>query len=90
MVSKDSAVLYANGSAPRLRVMNALRGDHWLWLSRHAPARLRTRIERGMLEAFNVNTRKWRRQVIEQGLDLVRSTIIGLAGAKCDGMDGQE
>jgi Protein of unknown function (DUF2817) len=75
------------GTVSRLRVMNALRGDHWLWLNRHAPARLRTRIERGMLEAFNVNTRKWRRQVIEQGLDLVRSTIIGLAGAKCDGMD---
>lgn len=67
------------GTAPRLEVLQALRGDQWLALHPQAPAALQRSIRRRLREAFYVETPQWKRSVLEQARATVVESLRGLA-----------
>jgi Protein of unknown function (DUF2817) len=54
------------GTQPRLSVLRALRGDHWLHQHPQAPPALATRIKQQLFDAFFVDTRAWKRAVVSE------------------------
>ena len=67
------------GTAPRLQVLQALRGDHWLALHPEAPPALQRSIKRSLRQAFYVETADWKRTVLEQSTAAVAAALRGLA-----------
>ncbi|MCW5633754.1 MAG: M14 family metallopeptidase [Rubrivivax sp.] len=68
------------GTLPMPEVMRALRGDQWLYNHPEAPPELRASIKRQMRDAFYVDTREWKQQVVEQGVEAAMQAVAGLGG----------
>ena len=67
------------GTAPRLQVLQALRGDHWLAQHPDAPPELQQSIKRRLRQAFYVETPQWKRAVLDQTTAAVAGALRGLA-----------
>jgi hypothetical protein len=67
------------GTETRLRVMDALRGDHWLHLHPEASAAVRARVERSMRAAFAPDDADWQRCALALGLDVIARAVAGLS-----------
>ena len=67
------------GTQSGLRVLQALRADHWLQRQMDAPATLARQIRRQMREAFYVDTPAWQAQLVPQTLDALEAAAAGLA-----------
>jgi hypothetical protein len=67
------------GTLPMHEVMTALRADQWLYNHPEAGAEQRAAIKRQMRDAFYVDTPLWKRQIVEQGLEVARQAVAGLA-----------
>lgn len=67
------------GTLPGLKVLNALRADHWLHRNPQASAAQRERIGRQLRDAFYVDADDWKRQVLEQAREVLEQTLDGLA-----------
>lgn len=68
------------GTLPMHEVMTALRGDQWLYNHPEAGAEQRIALKRQMRDAFYVDTPLWKQQIVEQGLEVARQAVAGLAG----------
>lgn len=66
------------GTQPPDKVMNALRGDHWLHQHPEAPAALRQQIKQDLMDAFYVDTDEWRTQIVDQAIDAMQQAVTGL------------
>ena len=66
------------GTVPLLDVLNALRGDHWLYRHPEAPDQTRREIQRRVKDAFYVDTDEWRAQVISQARQAMFQAVDGL------------
>ena len=67
------------GTEPLLQMMQALRGDHWLYRHPEAPAALAADIKRQLLEAFYVDTDAWKGQLVSQARQAMFQAVDGLA-----------
>jgi hypothetical protein len=54
------------GTEPLLQMMQALRGDHWLYRHPEAPPALAGEIKRHLLDAFYVDSDGWKGQLVSQ------------------------
>ena len=66
------------GTQPPDKVMNALRGDHWLHQHPEAPAALRQQIKQDLMDAFYVDTDVWRTDIVDQAMDAMQQAVTGL------------
>lgn len=69
------------GTASRLEVLQALRGDQWLARHPQAPAALRQSIKNRIRAAFYVETDAWQRNAAGHTMAAVRAALHGLAHA---------
>lgn len=67
------------GTAPRLEVLQALRGDQWLALHPEAPAALQREIRRRIRAAFYVEAPSWQASVLQQTTAAVHGALRGLS-----------
>jgi hypothetical protein len=67
------------GTASRLEVLQALRGDQWLALHPEAPPQLQQAIRQRIRAAFYVETPPWQRSVLQQAMAAVHEGLRGLA-----------
>lgn len=67
------------GTAPRLQVLQALRGDHWLALHPEAPRELQRSIKQRLRQAFYLEAADWQRAVLDQSTAAVAAALRGLA-----------
>jgi hypothetical protein len=67
------------GTAPRLEVLQALRGDQWLALHPEAPPPLQREIKRRIRAAFHVEAPDWQASVVQQTTAAVHAALRGLA-----------
>lgn len=67
------------GTAPRLEVLQALRGDQWLALHPEAPPALQREIRRRIRAAFYVEAPDWQASVLQQTTAAVHGALRGLA-----------
>jgi hypothetical protein len=68
------------GTEPVMKVVQALRGDHWLHQHPEAPEALAASIRAAMLEAFYTDSDAWRGQIISQARQAMFQAVDGLAG----------
>jgi hypothetical protein len=66
------------GTASRLEVLQALRGDQWLALHPEAPAELQRAIRRRLRDAFYPEAPPWQRSVLAQAVAAVHEGLRGL------------
>lgn len=66
------------GTRPVLDVLNALRGDHWLHLHPEAPADLARQVKQAMLDAFFVDTPKWKQGMVDAVRSAMFQALVGL------------
>ena len=67
------------GTLPLEQVLNALRGDHWLYRHPGASVPLPAQIHAAMREAFEVESDVWRAQVVVQARQALFQAVDGLA-----------
>jgi hypothetical protein len=67
------------GTLPGLKVLNALRAEHWLQRNPQAPAAQQQRIKRQLRDAFYVDADDWKRLILEQARTVLGQTLVGLA-----------
>ncbi|MBW4653831.1 MAG: M14 family metallopeptidase [Kaiparowitsia implicata GSE-PSE-MK54-09C] len=67
------------GTLPGLKVLNALRADHWLYRNPQVSGRQRQRIKRQLRDAFYVDTDSWKHQVLQQGRQVLNLTALNLS-----------
>lgn len=67
------------GTVPIDRVLDALRGDHWLALHPQAPAGLRASIRRAMRTAFYDDSPAWQARILAQARVAALQALRGLA-----------
>jgi hypothetical protein len=67
------------GTEPLSEVVDALRGDQWLYNHPEAPAQLRAAIKQRIRNAFYTDTPAWKQRIVEQGVDATRRALAGLA-----------
>ena len=67
------------GTLPLADVMTALRADQWLDNHPEASTEQREAIKRQMRDAFYVDTPEWKARVVEQGIEVARQAVAGLA-----------
>lgn len=73
------------GTVPVPEVVNALRGDHWLYLHPGADAGRQAAIRQRMLDVFYTDTDAWRRQIVAQARQALSQAVDGLAGMASSG-----
>jgi hypothetical protein len=66
------------GTLPLPEVMQALRADQWLENHPEAPEELRRTIKQRTRDAFYTDTPGWKRQIVEQGVQVARQALSGL------------
>lgn len=67
------------GTLPGLKVLNALRADHWLYRNPQAPAAQQERIKLQLRDAFYVDADDWKEQILQQAREVLDQTLVGLA-----------
>ncbi|MBA4177627.1 MAG: DUF2817 domain-containing protein [Leptothrix sp. (in: Bacteria)] len=67
------------GTVPLDEVIGALREDQWYENHPEAPPEARAAARRRMRDAFYTDTDAWKQRVVEQGLEVVRQAVAGLA-----------
>lgn len=67
------------GTLAGLKVLNALRADHWLHRNPSAPEDQQVQIKQRLREAFYCDADDWKRLVLEQGRAVMQQTLAGLA-----------
>ncbi|UUY09795.1 M14 family metallopeptidase [Pseudomonas sp. J452] len=72
------------GTLPGLKVLNALRAEHWLQRNPQVPAAQSGRIKRQLRDAFYVDADDWKQQVLAQGREVLEQTLAGLASPLTD------
>lgn len=65
------------GTLPVAEVLDALRGDHWLYLHPEADENQRTLVRQAMRQAFYGDADDWRADVVEQVTAAVRKAMRG-------------
>jgi hypothetical protein len=66
------------GTVPLGEVLDALRGDHWLYLHPEVDSNQRQMIREAMWRAFYGDSDDWRAEVVEQTVAAVRAAIASL------------
>ncbi len=66
------------GTLPIIEMIAALRADHWLHKHPEAPQEQQSAIKQVVLDAFYVNTDKWREQIIAQARQAMFQAAAGL------------
>jgi len=61
------------------KVINALRGDHWLQGHPQAPEALKKQIKQDLMDAFYVDTDAWRAQIVDQAMAAMHQAVTGLS-----------
>lgn len=69
------------GTQSQDKVIQALRGDHWLHLHPQAPEALKKQIKQDLMDAFYVDTDEWRTQIVDQAMDAMHQAVSGLSAA---------
>ncbi|MBL8327520.1 MAG: M14 family metallopeptidase [Rubrivivax sp.] len=69
------------GTQPLAEVLNALRGDHWLFAHPQEGAPQREAIRRRMRDAFYTDTDEWKQRIVDQGLEAGLQALAGLSRA---------
>lgn len=69
------------GTEPITKVLDALRGDHWLAQHPMAPPELAAQIQARMLKAFYTDTDAWKGQIVSQARQAQFQAIDGLLGS---------
>ena len=59
-------------------MMQARRGDHWLYRHPEAPAALAAEIKRHLLDAFYVDSDGWKGQLVSQARQAMFQAVDGL------------
>ncbi len=77
--AKYTGLALEYGTLPMEDVMAALRADQWLYNHPEASTEQRAAIKRQMRDAFYVDTPLWKRQIVEQGIEVARQAVAGLA-----------
>ena len=72
------------GTRPMLEVLNALRGDHWMWAHDDVDLALRKSIQRQMRDAFYTESPAWQAAVYGRTADFVFRACRGLVGSEPD------
>ena len=67
------------GTLPGLQVLNAMRGDHWLYRNPQVASARQQRIKRQLRDAFYVDADDWKAQVLEQAREVLDQALDGLA-----------
>ena len=70
------------GTIPPIAVLQALRGDHWLYMHPEADAALAQQIRAQMRNAFYGDTDEWKGQVISQSRQALFQAVDGLSQEK--------
>lgn len=68
------------GTVDKLKVLRALRGDHWHFQHPEAPPALVKDIKKTLRDAFYVDTPAWKDKVTTQAMDAINQGVIGLKG----------
>ena len=66
------------GTLPLPEVLQALRADQWLENHPDAADAMRRAIKQGTRDAFYTDTSEWKRQIVDQGLQVARQALSGL------------
>lgn len=66
------------GTQSGIKVLNALRADHWLYCNPQAPDAQIQRIKCQLRDAFYVDTDAWKRAVLQQGRKVLDLTVFNL------------
>lgn len=70
------------GTVPKLQVLKALRGDHWLYQQQQkalpVAAELVAQIKKELRDAFYVDTDLWKSQVVEQGVGAIAQAAMNM------------
>lgn len=74
-----AAIAMEYGTQPPLKVLDALRAEQWLENHPEAGEDQRRAIKRALRDAFYTDTDGWKRQVVEQGREVARQALDGLA-----------
>ena len=69
------------GTQPMVKVMMALRGEHWLHNHPQASADLKAQIKQDLMDAFYTDTDEWRTQILAQAQDAMHQAVRGLSQA---------
>ena len=69
------------GTLPQGNVMNALRGDHWLYAHGELDSDQGRQIKKDMRAAFFGEDEKWQQDVYDRGLWATQKALAGLAGS---------
>ncbi|MCY7316545.1 MAG: M14 family metallopeptidase [Rubrivivax sp.] len=69
------------GTVPVPEVIEALRAEQWLQLHPEAPSAQCQAIKQRFRDVFYTDTPAWKQQIVEQGLQVAREGMAGLAGA---------
>lgn len=68
------------GTLPLPQMIEALRGEHWLYKHPEAPADLARNIRQAMLDAFYVDTDVWKGQIVSQARQSMFQAVAALGG----------
>lgn len=73
----DIAIEY--GTLPPDVVLSALRADQWLYRTPNAEPGVQTKIRKGVLSAFFIDTDHWKTRVLDQGITAATQALTGLS-----------
>jgi Protein of unknown function (DUF2817) len=68
------------GTQDKMKVLKALRGDHWLYQHPQARPELVSQIKQTLRDAFYVDTQDWKEKIVTQAMQAIRQGVAGLGG----------
>ena len=69
------------GTVDKLKVLKALRGDHWHYQHPEAPAALVSEIKKTLRDAFYVDTPGWKEKITAQAMQAINQGVDGLSSS---------
>ena len=69
------------GTVDKLKVLKALRGDHWHYQHPEAPAELVSEIKKTLRDAFYVDTPGWKEKITAQAMQVINQGVDGLSSS---------
>ena len=67
------------GTQDKLKVLKALRGDHWFYQHPDAPEELVKDIKKTLRDAFYVDTPSWKEKIVTQAMQAISQGVNGLS-----------